>query len=119
MDILKKLAELDELRDLLVDKLQTEAGDTDAKIKALEAAQPMIKPGTPEHAALLATGYGMTVEKAQTIISERKKNPAIWPYEMLEKAEAMLAAYNAKPVVISTRKPWRTRPRRQTTTFSR
>ena len=63
-------------------------------------------PKTPELAAFLAAGYGMTIEKAQLIIKERKADPNLWPYEMLEKAEALLAAYEAKPQVISTRKPW-------------
>ena len=63
-------------------------------------------PKTPELAAFLSAGYGMTIEKAQLIIKERKADPNLWPYEMLEKAEALLAAYEAKPQVISTRKPW-------------
>ena len=35
------------------------------------------------------------------IIAERKQNPAAWPYEMLEKAQAFLEAYSARPQVIS------------------
>lgn len=61
-----------------------------------------IKPGTPEMEAILQTGYpDMSVEKAKTIIKERKENPALWPYEVMERAEAFLAAYNAKPIAVS------------------
>lgn len=72
-----------------------------------------ILPGTPQMEAYLRSGYPeMTVEKAKTIIRERKENPAMWPYEMLERAEAFLAAYNSSPQVVSERKPWK-RDRRE------
>ena len=61
-----------------------------------------IKPETPQMEQYLAAGYpGMTVAKAKAIIAERKQNPAAWPYEMLEKAQAFLEAYSARPQVIS------------------
>ena len=67
-----------------------------------------IKPGTPEMEALLQTGYpDMSVEKAKTIIKERREHPELWPYEVMERAEAFLAAYTAKPVVVSTKVPER------------
>lgn len=60
-----------------------------------------ISPGTPEMEAYLAVGYpGMTVEVAETIISERKQNPASWPLERVELAKAYLAAYRGSPVAI-------------------
>ncbi len=63
-----------------------------------------IKPKTPEMEALLGVGYGgMTVEKAKTIIKERKEDPQLWPYSEYEKAVAFLAAYEAQARVISTR----------------
>ena len=63
-----------------------------------------IKPGTKEMEAYLQAGYpDMSVEKAQTIIKERKENPALWPYEVMERAEAFLAAYKASPVVVSNK----------------
>ncbi len=66
-----------------------------------------IAPKTPEMEAFLALGYGgMTVEKAKTIIRERKENPQLWPYEEVQKAEAFLAAYEGKPQVISKRLPF-------------
>jgi len=69
---------------------------------------PRIKPGTKEMEALLRAGYAdLTVEKANLIIKERRENPALWPYEMLERAEAFLAAYKATPTAISTRVPER------------
>ena len=56
----------------------------------------VVKPGSPEHEQLLSVGYGgMTKEMALTIIAERKKDPASWPYEELKKAQAFLAALNA------------------------
>lgn len=65
-----------------------------------------IKPGTPEMEALLQAGYpDMSVDKAKLIIKERKERPDLWPYEMLERAEAFLAAYNAKPIAVSTKAP--------------
>lgn len=66
-----------------------------------------IAPGTPEMEAYLAAGYpGMTVKKAKAIIEERKQNPALWPYSELEKAEAFLAAYDAKPIAIDKSPHW-------------
>jgi hypothetical protein len=67
-----------------------------------------IKPGTPEMEALLQAGYpDMSVDKAKRIIKERQERPELWPYAMLERAEAFLAAYNAKPIAVSTRVPER------------
>ena len=67
-----------------------------------------IKPGTPEMEAMLQAGYpDMNVAKAKTIIKERKENPALWPYEVMERAEAFLAAYNTAPVAVSTKVPAR------------
>jgi hypothetical protein len=67
-----------------------------------------IRPKTPEMEAFLKGGYpDMSVEKAKTIIKERKENPAMWPYEMLERAEAFLAAYESAPQVVSKRAPWK------------
>lgn len=62
--------------------------------------------GSDEHRRLLESAYGMTVEKAQTIIKERRENPQLWPYEMYERAENMLAALKAKPTVIDTDPGW-------------
>lgn len=66
-----------------------------------------ILPGTPEMEQHLAIGYGgMTVEKAETIIKERKANPQAWPYEVYEQAQAFLAAYHASPIAIDTQPGW-------------
>ena len=63
-----------------------------------------ISPRTPAMESLLSVGYGgMTVKRAETILAERKKDPATWPYSEAEKAEAFLAAYNSDPQVISKR----------------
>jgi len=101
-------AELSRLRELEAALLQQVDEQTSAeKIKALEAAQPMIRPKTSEMARLLETGYNMTLQKAQTIIKERNERPELWPYEKFEAAQNFIAAYEAKPQVISERRPWR------------
>jgi len=65
-----------------------------------------ILPKTKEMEAYLQVGYpDMSVEKAKTIIKERKETPGLWPYEMLEKAEAFLAAWEGSPIVVSTKQP--------------
>jgi len=104
--IQKELAKIDQLRTALLEK----RGKIDG-IKALAEAQPMVKPGSKEHEALLHAGYGMDKAKAQTIIKERKADSASWPYTMLEKAEAFMAALTTKPTVISTRPAWQSRGR--------
>jgi hypothetical protein len=74
----------------------------------MEDGVRFVAPGSPEHEAMLSGGYGgMTREKAETIIRERKENPATHPYDRMELAEAFLAALGAKPVVIATNDGWR------------
>jgi len=69
---------------------------------------PIIKAGTAEKEALLSMGYnGMTREKANTIIKERAEKPDVWPYSMLEKAKAFLAALDNEPIVVSPRPGWK------------
>lgn len=66
-----------------------------------------IKPKSKEMEALLRAGYpDMTVQKAETIIKERKANPQSWPYEQLERAEAFLAAYETPATVVATNPGW-------------
>lgn len=103
-EINKKLRELEEVKAALLGEAQKQD-----QITALEEAQPQIKPGTKGHANFLAAGYGMTIEEAETIIKERDDNPMRWPLEEYRKAKAMLAAYKAKPQVISTTPAWRQR----------
>lgn len=91
----EKLAQIDQMREELLG--QAAELTSEERIKALADAQPKIKPETPEMEAFLSVGYGgMTVEKAEQIIKERKEKPELWPYEELEKAQAFLAAYHAK-----------------------
>ncbi|MBU2685680.1 MAG: hypothetical protein KKF27_20755 [Gammaproteobacteria bacterium] len=102
-----KLAELEAVRRALVG----EARKTDG-IEALEAAQPKYALGSPEHEALLQTGYGMTADEARKIIKERDADPVRWPLEEYRKARAMLEALAVKsPKPSSTRQPWRIRHR--------
>ena len=100
-----ELGRLEQLRAALLN--QAAHTTNEDKIKALEKAQPHIKPKTVQMEALLQAGYGMTVEEAKTILKERKENPVAWPLEEARKAQAMLAAYEATPQVISTRAGWR------------
>ena len=111
MNIQQELTKLDTLREQLL--AQAAQGDS---IEALEKAQPKFEYGSKEHEALLSLGYKMDKKKAETIVKERKVNPASWPYEMLEKAEAFLEALASKPIVISTRLPWRVRQHARMTT---
>lgn len=67
---------------------------------------PRVKPGSPEHATLLAGGYGLTVEDAKEIVAARKADPNSYTIPELRKAEALLAAFAAKPKVTSTREMW-------------
>ena len=104
-DIQKELGRLKQLEAALLHEAR---GATSAdKIRALEAAQPHVKPKTKALEALLESGYGMSLSKAQAIVKERPERPELWPYEQYEKAQAFLAAYEAKPVVTSTRPGWR------------
>lgn len=110
--IQKEIGRLDQLRAALLEKTRGQDG-----IKALEQAQPMIEPGSKAHEALLATGYGMDKKKADFIIKDvdAKGGESRFPYDLYENAQAFLEAFGAKPVVISTRPPWRTRQRARVT----
>ena len=104
-EIEAKLKELEELRQALVG--QAVGATSQEKIRALEAAQPMVKPKTKEMEALLTAGYGMSVATAKRIIKERDENPLTWPLERYEQATAMIAAYEASPTVVSKRPGWK------------
>lgn len=75
------------------------------------AAQRIVKPGTPEMESLLASAYGFDVEEAKLLIEQYEKKPEAVPFEVMRKAKAMLAAYEAEPQVISTKQPWQSRQR--------
>lgn len=62
---------------------------------------------SPELGNLLASGYGMTIKNALEIIEERKKNPAMIPYEKYEKALAMIEAWETAPVAVDTEPGWK------------
>ena len=105
-EIRAKIAELDAIKEQLVGSL-SEMTDKE-KIEALAAAQPNVEPKTDAMEALLQLGYpDMSVKKAKQIIKERPENPTLWPYEMYERAEAFLAAYETKSTVVSSRKGWK------------
>jgi hypothetical protein len=67
-------------------------------------------PKSPELGLLLAAGYGMTIERARDVITERKKDPSSHSFEELRKAEAMLEAFNAAPKPTSKRQPFKRPP---------
>lgn len=80
---------------------KTGVGKEEKKIKP-------VLPGTPEMITLLQGGYGdMTVEKANTIIAERKANPQSWPYTEFERANAFLAAYNTPSRPVAKNQGWK------------
>lgn len=76
-------------------------------LASVKASGQFITPGSPEHAELLETGYGMSLERAKEIIEESKKNPLAFPYEIRQKAQALLEATKAKPVAISKNPGWK------------
>ncbi|MFH1553486.1 MAG: hypothetical protein ABII76_01285, partial [Pseudomonadota bacterium] len=67
-------------------------------------------PKTPEMAAYLEVGYGMSLEKVQTILKERPEHPELWPYDVYEKALAFMQAYEGSPQPVSARPAWRLTP---------
>lgn len=73
-----------------------------ARSKEIEPNLKRIEPGSKEMESLLAIGYpdiGTRV-KAEAIIKERKTNPALWPYDVAQRAEAFLEGLDATPKVI-------------------
>lgn len=104
-DIQRELGRIKKLETALLQQA-TSATNSD-KIKALEAAQPMIKPKTKTMEALLRAGYHLTLAEAQAIIKEREADPRSYPYAELKKAQAFIAAYEATPRVISERAGWK------------
>lgn len=66
-----------------------------------------VKPGSPGHAALLETGYGMDLERAKEIVAAREKDPNAYPYEVYKQAKAMIAAHAAKPVAVARKEGWK------------
>lgn len=105
--------QLDEIQAAIAGELAKQTNDD--KIQALEDAQPKVAFGSAEHAALLTTGYGFTVDEAKQIIAEREKDPHAWPFVEYQKAKAMLAAFNVKkPQNHNTKLPWRVRANSRT-----
>lgn len=101
-DRIKKLEkELEELRS------QSVGSPTRQTSKTLEQTVQVVKHGSKEHENLLEAGYGMTKEKAETIIKERQADPHTHPYELYEKAQALLGALGTKPVAIDTKPGWK------------
>ena len=77
-----------------------------AKQKKVE----VMKHGSEGHAALLASGYGMTIEDARMTIKERAENPSAYSIGELRKAQAMIAAFEVGPEQlrpISTTPGWK------------
>ena len=83
------------------------ADNTKTKKTVIEALmERKITFGSKEHQALVEGAYGMTVEKANTIVKERPANPQLYPYDLFEKAQAMLEALKTKPITIDTDPGW-------------
>jgi hypothetical protein len=68
--------------------------------------QPM-RHGSPDHAALLEAGYGMSVADAQLVVESHKAQPGSFSIAEVRKSEGMLAALAARPKVTATRPMWR------------
>lgn len=100
----------------LWDALKSQLAGSGDAIQQLEAVQPMVKPGTVQMDALLQSGYGISVADAKKIIKERDEDATRWPLEEYRKAEAVLAAYTAKPEPSSPKLPWRVRSNSRATT---
>lgn len=60
-----------------------------------------IRPMTPEMEAFLQAGYpDMSLALAEEILEGRKADPNRWPYQMVQKAQAFIAAYKAYPIAV-------------------
>ena len=68
---------------------------------------PKVAHGSEEHANLLAAGYGMTAAEAAEIVAARKKDPNAYSLGEVRRAQAMLAALEASPVVSAQREMWK------------
>lgn len=79
------------------------AGSVAAVVSAKKGGnkQSKIEPGSQAMEQFLSVGYpGMTRQKAELIIKERSENPALWPYEKVEQADAFLQALATTPRAI-------------------
>jgi hypothetical protein len=66
-----------------------------------------IKPGSPEHLALLEGSYGLTLKEAETIVADWEKDHQAYPLEEVRRARAMIEAAKAKPQVIDQTPGWK------------
>ncbi|GAH01803.1 unnamed protein product [marine sediment metagenome] len=57
----------------------------------------VVKHGSEGHDALLASGYGMTVEDARMIIKERAADSSTYSIKEVRNAQAMIAAFEVGP----------------------
>ena len=90
--------------------MATKKATTTVKAPGFKEPVITIKPNTPEMAAYLEVGYGMSLEKVQTILKEQPERPELWPYEVYEKAQAFMQAYTSSPEPISDRPAWKLTP---------
>jgi len=69
-----------------------------AELDAIKKNNPY-KPGSEAFETFLAAGYPDigSKENALELIERRKKNPADVPYDVVKRAEAFLAALDARP----------------------
>lgn len=76
-------------------------------LAAVKKANQLIETGSKEHAALLESGYGMNEARAKEIVKLGGENPLAFPYEVRQKAAALLEALKTKPVPISKNPGWK------------
>lgn len=76
-------------------------------LAAVKKSGQFIEPGSEAHQELLEMGYGMNAQRAQEIVDLSGKNPMAFPYEVRQKAQALLDALKARPVAISKYPGWK------------
>jgi len=72
-----------------------------------------VEPKTKEMELHLQAGYGFSVAEAKELVKQREADPTSIPWDTYKAAQAMLAAYEAKPAVVSTRPGWKRQPSRE------
>ena len=81
------------------------------EIKSISAEdalkQNYVKPGSKEHLMMLEQGYGMTLKEAEIIVKDWEANHQAYPLTEVRKAQAMIEAAKAAPIVISKKPGWK------------
>jgi len=76
----------------------------------VDGVKPVLR-NTPEMAALVEGGYGMSIEEARRIIKDWEGNPQTWPLDVVQKARGCIAAYETDPVPTNPKPGWKRQKR--------